>query len=246
MGNRCVVAQCVKEKNAIRIKKFYMHWNGGWDSVNPLLSIAKHNQTTFEKLFEISKTAFGSVGNYHIETIENEQDFKNFLKAYYLLDNGIYFIDNNYNLKCRINYFFGFEEQDGYDFDEIVAYIQKSNNLEEIKIKNHYEKVLFSNNDVDDIKKQFQAKWVKHFNTLDDCEKAFVNELENKLKNNFYNNNFKVADSQKFQLLTEDEVDRCVENFSGREPINLDYNFYHTKLYLCLNAPNFDEFKKLF
>lgn len=54
MGNRCVITN--KEKT----RAIYQHWNGGRDSIEPLLRVAKLLGGGFDKLCEISSKVFDS------------------------------------------------------------------------------------------------------------------------------------------------------------------------------------------
>lgn len=52
MGNRCVITN--KEKT----RAIYQHWNGGRDSIEPLLKVAKLLGGGFDKLCEVSSKVF--------------------------------------------------------------------------------------------------------------------------------------------------------------------------------------------
>ncbi|TLD93828.1 hypothetical protein LS74_000305 [Helicobacter magdeburgensis] len=83
MGNRCVITN--KEKT----RAIYQHWNGGRDSIEPLLNVAKDLGKGFDGLVEVSDKVFdGEEMNYE------EADKDNY-------DNGVYVIDDEFNIVER-------------------------------------------------------------------------------------------------------------------------------------------------
>ena len=86
MGNRCVITN--KEKT----RAIYQHWNGGRDSIEPLLRVAKLLGGGFDKLCEISSKVFDG------EEINYEEADNDNLDC---LDNGVYIIDENLEIIGR-------------------------------------------------------------------------------------------------------------------------------------------------
>lgn len=86
MGNRCVITN--KEKT----RAIYQHWNGGRDSIEPLLKVAKLLGGGFDKLCEISSKVFDGE-----EISYEEADNKNLD----CLDNGVYIINENLEIIGR-------------------------------------------------------------------------------------------------------------------------------------------------
>ena len=86
MGNRCVIAN--KEKT----RAIYQHWNGGRDSIEPLLKVAKLLGGGFDKVCEISSKVFDG------EEINYEEADNDNLDC---LDNGVYIIDENLEIIGR-------------------------------------------------------------------------------------------------------------------------------------------------
>lgn len=86
MGNRCVITN--KEKT----RAIYQHWNGGRDSIEPLLKVAKLLGGGFDKLCEISSKVFDG------EEINYEEADNDNLDC---LDNGVYIIDENLEIIGR-------------------------------------------------------------------------------------------------------------------------------------------------
>jgi len=125
MGNRAVIT--IKEEN---VKKenwnsLYLHWNGGRDSVEPFLYVAKlygircANDTTYgiARLAQLIGNYLGGtlslgVGRYCQLDTNNS-------------DNGVYVVGENWEIIDRE--FFKGEEQQEYDFDEFVKDIRSIN-----------------------------------------------------------------------------------------------------------------------
>lgn len=83
MGNRCVITN--KEKT----RAIYQHWNGGRDSIEPLLNVAKDLGKGFDGLVEVSAKVFDG----------EEIDYEEADKDNY--DNGVYVIDDEFNIVER-------------------------------------------------------------------------------------------------------------------------------------------------
>lgn len=95
MGNRCVIT------NKDKLKSIYLHWNGGRDTIEPMLRVAKRHGGTFEVLSAIAHKVFeGEIVSYE------KADTNNY-------DNGVYIIDKNLNIIGRE--FFDWEEQQNHD-----------------------------------------------------------------------------------------------------------------------------------
>lgn len=86
MGNRCVITN--KEKT----RAIYQHWNGGRDSIEPLLKVAKLLGGGFDKLCEISSKVFDG------EEINYEEADNDGLDC---LDNGVYIINEDLEIIGR-------------------------------------------------------------------------------------------------------------------------------------------------
>ena len=114
MGNRAVIT--IKEKDTPKEdwNSLYLHWNGGRDSVEPFLHVAKlygircnsDSSYAIARLSQLIGNTLGGtlslgVGAYKCLDTNN-------------YDNGTYVIEN-------------FEEQSQYNFDEFVAEIRSMN-----------------------------------------------------------------------------------------------------------------------
>lgn len=95
MGNRCVITN--KDKS----KSIYLHWNGGRDTIEPMLRVAKRHGGTFEILSAIAHKVFdGEITPYEMADTDNG-------------DNGVYIVDDNLNIIGRE--FFGWKEQQSHN-----------------------------------------------------------------------------------------------------------------------------------
>ena len=121
MGNRCVITTKENfEKNGVGV---YMHWNGGRDSVEPILAYCKMKgyrppETDcygWARLCQVIGNALGGTLSVGIDTVDR-LDCDNF-------DNGVYII-KNWEIVDR-KYFDG-EEQHEYDFDEMLKGVNES------------------------------------------------------------------------------------------------------------------------
>lgn len=95
MGNRCVITN--KEKTIA----VYQHWNGGRDTIEPLLKVAKDLGKGFNSVIELSMKVFdGDVFSYDVADVNNG-------------DNGTYIIDDELNIVGRE--FFNGTEQNSHN-----------------------------------------------------------------------------------------------------------------------------------
>ena len=116
MGNRAVI-QMVGEQVVI-----YVHNNGGLDTIQPLLDVAKEyglrgDDYGMARLTQMLGNLFGGILNIGIDKLEN-LDKNNY-------DNGTYVISRNFNIVERL--FFDGEEQNYIDYDEMKAHIKAMN-----------------------------------------------------------------------------------------------------------------------
>ena len=126
MGNRAVIT--IKEENTPKEdwRSVYLHWNGGRDSVEPIIHVAKlygircnaDPSYAIARLTQLIGNSLGGtlslgVGKY------SQLDTDNF-------DNGTYVI-SNWEIVDREFFPSEYEEQNEYDFDEMVTEIRKVN-----------------------------------------------------------------------------------------------------------------------
>ncbi|WP_278804448.1 hypothetical protein [Helicobacter pullorum] len=132
MGNRCVIV------NHTRTKGIYQHWNGGRDSIEPLLQIAKEEYELnkdgfyfepFNAVLEVSKKAFGG----ELLTLDSYENIK-------VGDNGVYIVDDNFKIIGRED--FSGEEQDSHNPKRMELYISLSYHLGSVKTENLMEKIM--------------------------------------------------------------------------------------------------------
>ncbi|WP_110558899.1 hypothetical protein [Helicobacter cinaedi] len=117
MGNRCVITN--KEKT----RAVYQHWNGGMDTIEPLLKVAKDLGKGFDGLVEVSSKVFDG-----IECSYDEADA------------GTYIIDDEFNIVKRE--FLRRSEQNHYDPVRMEIFIRLSYELGATKEKK-IEKIMF-------------------------------------------------------------------------------------------------------
>ena len=125
MGNRAVIT--IKEDGVAKENwnSLYLHWNGGRDSVEPFLHVAKLYGIRTEPDYGIARLA-QLIGNYFGGTLSlgvgryGRLDTNNY-------DNGVYVIGKDWEIIDRE--FFKGEEQKEYDFDEFVADIRSKNDF---------------------------------------------------------------------------------------------------------------------
>lgn len=121
MGNRCVITTKENfENNGVGV---YMHWNGGRDSVEPILKYCEmkgyrppsEDCYGWARLCQVIGNALGGTLSVGIDTI-NHLDCDNF-------DNGVYII-HGWRIIGR-RYFDG-AEQDAYPENEVLEWINES------------------------------------------------------------------------------------------------------------------------
>tara|TARA_R100001126_G_scaffold8122_1_gene4236 strand:+ start:1038 stop:1457 length:420 start_codon:yes stop_codon:yes gene_type:complete len=125
MGNRAVIT--IKQDNVPKENwdSLYLHWNGGRDSVEPFLHVAKLYgiRCAGDSSYGIARLA-QLIGNYFGGTLSlgvgryGRLDTDNY-------DNGVYVIGGDWEIVDRE--FFEGKEQQAHDFDEFVKDIRKVN-----------------------------------------------------------------------------------------------------------------------
>lgn len=132
MGNRCVIL------NKDKTKGIYQHWNGGRDSIEPLLQIAKEEYELdkdgfdfepFNAVLEVSKKAFDG----EFLTSDSYENIK-------VGDNGVYIVDDNFKIIGRED--FSGEEQDSHNPKRMELYISLSYHLGSVKTEAIMEKIM--------------------------------------------------------------------------------------------------------
>tara|TARA_R110001599_G_scaffold351260_1_gene582701 strand:+ start:549 stop:995 length:447 start_codon:yes stop_codon:yes gene_type:complete len=125
MGNRAVIT--IKEKNVSKENwnSLYLHWNGGRDSVEPFLHVAKLYGIRCASDPKHAIARLGQlIGNYFGGTLSlgvgryGSLDTDNY-------DNGVYIIDGFWDIVGR-EYMQGPEQQE-YEFDEFVKDVREVN-----------------------------------------------------------------------------------------------------------------------
>ena len=131
MGNRCVIV------NHTKTKAIYQQWNGGRDSIEPLLQIAKEeyelNKDNFDfepfsAILEVSKKVFGG----ELLTLDSYENIK-------VGDNGVYVINHKFRIIGRED--FSGEEQDSHNPKRMELYISLSYHLGSVKTEAIMEKI---------------------------------------------------------------------------------------------------------
>lgn len=131
MGNRCVIL------SQDRTKGIYQHWNGGRDSIEPLLQIAKEEYEQnkdgflyepFNAVLEVSKRAFNG------EVLDLSK-----FKSFDVGDNGTYIVDNKFKIVGRED--FNEEEQNEHNPKRMELYIFLKYHFGDSKITKAMEKV---------------------------------------------------------------------------------------------------------
>jgi hypothetical protein len=124
MGNRAVIT--IKEKNTPKEdwQSLYLHWNGGRDTVEPLLHVAKLYELRCQEDSSYAIARLSQiVGNFIQGTTSigvgtySQLDTDNY-------DNGVYVV-KDWEIVDR-EYLHG-DEQQHYNFDEMVAEIRSFN-----------------------------------------------------------------------------------------------------------------------
>lgn len=123
MGNRCVIV------NHTRTKAIYQHWNGGRDSIEPLLQIAKEEYELnkdgfdfepFNAVLEVSKKAFGG----ELLELDSYENIK-------VGDNGVYVVNHKFRIIGRED--FKYDEQDSHNPKRMELFISLSYHLGSVK-----------------------------------------------------------------------------------------------------------------
>lgn len=119
MGNRAVITDKSKKMGV------YLHWNGGRDTIEPLLAYCKLKgvrnpnedpQYAYARMCQIMGNFFG--GNDSIGVgLYDELDTNNY-------DNGTYVVDDNWTICERL--FFEGQEQQHYDFIDMFRSIDEA------------------------------------------------------------------------------------------------------------------------
>lgn len=117
MGNR---AQIIFEGNNFGV---YMHWNGGRDSVGPLLEYCSlmnpyHATLQVETFLQVARNSF-NVG----EIMETPKRITS--STVVLEDNGTYVVNRSWQIIKRVKRE-GMKEQNSYDHDEMLLHIDQS------------------------------------------------------------------------------------------------------------------------
>lgn len=120
MGNRAVIT------TPDRRIGLYLHWNGGRDTVEPLLRYCElkgyrspdWDNYGWARLTQVAANFFGGTCSIGIDAYTTDTQMNPG-------DNGIYVI-KDWHIVERIYPYEGFEEQDEYDFDEILRVFDDS------------------------------------------------------------------------------------------------------------------------
>ena len=117
MGNRAVIQMQGVDAG------IYLHWNGGADTIEPLLEVAKEyglrgDDYGIARLTQMMGNVFGGILSIGVENVD-KLDTDNG-------DNGTYVIDQKFNIVDRL-YYRGDSEQRVYDFQEMKQHIKSVN-----------------------------------------------------------------------------------------------------------------------
>jgi len=126
MGNRAVIAftnEGKKDKKGVGI---YLHWNGGRDSVEGFLQYAKDHEIRggsygVARFVQIICNYFPGGLSVGVDIVER-LDCDNY-------DNGVYWIDQEFNIVDREFFEFGRKEQQVYPLDEMVMDVAEANDF---------------------------------------------------------------------------------------------------------------------
>ena len=120
MGNRAVI-NMVDSDVAI-----YLHWNGGRDTVEPVLEVAKEYGLTGDNagMNDLYKMFHNMLSSDMTETayVGTIPEYNGTASG----DNGVYIIDKNFNIIDRLE-FENRKEQQVYPFKEIYDWTRKEN-----------------------------------------------------------------------------------------------------------------------
>ena len=119
MGNRAVIQM---EKNPLEI---YLHWNGGRDSIEPMLTYAREQGVRsgdygVARLCQIIGNTLGgtlSLGVAPKGSYSGDED------------NGTYVLDNEFNIVGRKGLRVGFTEQSAYPYEDMLSHVREKNNI---------------------------------------------------------------------------------------------------------------------
>ena len=126
MGNRAVIAFVADDGTQDKdlCLGIYLHWNGGRDSVEGFLEYAKKQGLRsgdygVARLCQIIGNTFGGTLSLGVDVVRN-LDYDNF-------DNGLYWVDKEFNIVDREYITDDFKEQQQYKLDEFVSHVAKAN-----------------------------------------------------------------------------------------------------------------------
>ena len=119
MGNRAVIQM---EDNPLEI---YLHWNGGRDSVEPIVDYARAQGVRtgdygVARLCQIIGNTLGgtlSLGVAPKGSYSGDED------------NGTYVLDNEFNIVGRKGLRVGFTEQSVYPYEDMLSHVREKNNI---------------------------------------------------------------------------------------------------------------------
>ena len=133
MGNRAIITSKDTKYNKSRNRLgIYVHWNGGRDSINAFLAYAKakgvrgiedDESYCIARLAQIIGNFFGGTTSVGV-IILSPEDADNKCKGWWL-DNGVYFIDNQFKIVEGNDY------SEGYDIVESLEVINQAQPIEE-------------------------------------------------------------------------------------------------------------------
>ncbi len=119
MGNRAVIQI---ENDPLEI---YLHWNGGRDSVEPMVAYARDQGIRsgdygVARLCQIIGNTLGgtlSLGVAPKGSYSGDED------------NGTYVLDNEFNIVGRKGLRVGFTEQSVYPYEDMLSHVREKNNI---------------------------------------------------------------------------------------------------------------------
>ena len=123
MGNRALLVskETWENKKGLGV---YMQWNGGRDSVEPILAYCKlKGCRSFNDSYGVARLC-QVLGNFFGGTLSVGVDYYFNLNHNPYCDNGVYVIDNDWNIVERA--FFEGAEQAEYDFYEVLKELDES------------------------------------------------------------------------------------------------------------------------
>ena len=117
MGNRAVITlkdDTIPKEDQLSV---YLHWNGGLDSVKPLLRFCQSNLNGLNPMKHVAEVASVAFGGTHVVEPYNKCDTDNY-------DNGVYFINGYFEMIGREH--MRNEEQQDYDPEEMYRKIKSA------------------------------------------------------------------------------------------------------------------------